>query len=311
MSDPARAMAAANLLVSRAVEFNRALNQEKTVLLRDLLAAEQAEARKRMDAASDQYLAFQGSAQVDLTRRDVAAVLDQRSGLLGLTVQLQAERARLGKAEEELARHSRYVDAPGRASTTAALLDKAMAGESSATSNAPAPPGPQPLSSTSPATNVRLDQPSQGLPSGLDLSNPLLNPVYQVIDYEVAAGRSRVAGLERQRSELVDRLKLNAPQVKELGDLQQKETRLEELHLEFELARDVYANLSKRYEEARASLGSQSAGLQVIDPALPPAMPMAASAWQTAVVATASGLMLGTILVLVGYAISTRRRSAF
>ncbi len=116
---------------------------------------------------------------------------------------------------------------------------------------------------------------SPDLPIRSDLTDPYVNPVYEILARDVAQARARLAGLEGRRQQLVNELKLSAPSSAKLNALYAAETQLAHLIGEYDVARTAYMNASSKYEEARLQITVRSPRLQILDSALPPEQPVA------------------------------------
>ncbi len=239
LGDPRLLVDVANRFAEGAVELNRRLNQSEAVLRRDFIKTELDQAAERLSTAGSELLAYRGEAQVELAERDTDSLLSARRGLLNLLVRIESEKARLARAEEELATRERIMSVRRSIGDEPALMEGArQAGEESLLS--------------------------------LQMRSESLNPVYQQLDSQVADTRTRLSALEGERDELVGELKLGANQLSQLSDLYEKELQLERFETEHELALTAYRDLSTRYDQARVQVASRTAELQIVDPALLP-----------------------------------------
>src|SRR5687768_3023027 len=118
-----------------------------------------------------------------------------------------------------------------------------------------------------------------------------LNKVYEDLDTEAATTRSYLASLEKQKTELVDVRKLNASSLAALNRLYELEGELARREVEYDLAEEIYMEISKRYEEASLQVVGRSAELSVIDPAVPADRPKARNVARNTVVAAIAGLL--------------------
>lgn len=282
-----------NAVALQAVRFQQQLAQQQHSHLVAVLSSQLEEAKRRFEEASSRLKTFQQSAQIELSRRDVEARLDKRGELMALSTELVAERARLAQAEQELANQPSLVEGgssvPGGAALLGAVVKDPV--ERAIVDN-----------STPPAAGGTVP------PQARERAHPMLNPVYQVLAYQVSASRVRLAALERQYSELVGRLRLDAQQLQMISDLHEKESRLAQLRQEFELARDVYYGLAKRLEET-VQAQVPPPDLQVIDPALRPDAPIPRRRALAAFAAMTSVIVLGMVCVVV--ATAARRRATW
>jgi polysaccharide biosynthesis transport protein len=150
--------------------------------------------------------------------------------------------------------------------------------------------------------------------SGLQLRSeslsPFINPVYEILDEQIALSRTKLAGLERQQAQLVSVLKLNAPQVAQLAQLYGKERELARLETEFDLAKKVYVEVSTRYEQARLQVVSHTAQLQLLDSALPPDAPISPRPLRAVAIALTIGLLVSMLGVWLLDFVATSRLQA-
>ena len=261
--DPELAAKVANRLAESAEQLARALSQEETVAARDIIGAQLDASKKRFDEAEARLESFKKVAQLELLRKDVDALLGQRGMLLALLVDIQTEKARLSQAEAQLATRDRLETLKRSIDTDPAAME---------------------------AMRKAGSEPGSVLP--LQLRNEFVNPVYESLDQVIATSRTRLAGLEKQRAELIDVRRLDRDQQAKLSLLYQQETTLSRLQTEHEIAREVYVDVSKRYEQARLQVAGRSAQLQLMDRALPPDRPISRHVVRSTVLASLTGLLL-------------------
>jgi uncharacterized protein involved in exopolysaccharide biosynthesis len=261
--DPELAAKVANRLAESAEQLARALSQEETVAARDIIGAQLDASKKRFDEAEARLESFKKVAQLELLRKDVDALLGQRGTLLALLVDIQTEKARLSQAEAQLATRDRLETLKRSIDTDPAAME---------------------------AMRKAGSEPGSVLP--LQLRNEFVNPVYESLDQVIATSRTRLAGLEKQRAELIDVRRLDRDQQAKLSLLYQQETTLSRLQTEHEIAREVYVDVSKRYEQARLQVAGRSAQLQLMDRALPPDRPISRHVVRSTVLASLTGLLL-------------------
>lgn len=139
-----------------------------------------------------------------------------------------------------------------------------------------------------------------------ELLDPYINPVFEVLQRDVSNARTRLAGLEQQRKELVTRLKLDVPAAETLNRLYAAESGLTALTRDYEVARDAYVNAARRHQEARLQIAVRSARLQILDQALPPDRAVAPRVLRNTAAASLIALTIGIIAVLAFDASRTR-----
>jgi polysaccharide biosynthesis transport protein len=269
LSDPETAAAVANAIAASAERLAQQVSQGDLAEAQETMKKQVEESSKRLEEAQKRLETYKSTTQVELLRKDVEAMLEQRALLPALLVDLQAERARLAQAELLLAGKNR-IDTLKRTIDSDPAATRAMA-------------------------ETALEQPA----APVQLQAEVLNPSYEEMESIVAAGRTRLAGMERQRTELVDVLKLDRPQHKALAELHAKETELERLQTEVEIARSSYIEVANRHETARLRAAGTRTYLRVLDPALPPDRPIAPRPLRDTVIAAMFGFMMSIVAVVV------------
>ena len=81
-------------------------------------------------------------------------------------------------------------------------------------------------------------------------------------------------------------------------ELYTKEAETERLQTELALSKQVYLDVSNRYEQARIQVASRSAQLQMIDQAVPPEIPVSPRVIRDTVFATALTVVAAAGLLL-------------
>lgn len=245
MSDPKVAAQVANALVVKAVALNRELNQREVVGIRDYIKMQVDETFDRLQTLKTELLQFKEKAQVELVKKDAEAALAERGKLVGVLIDIEAERARLTRAREELAKRQ-----PTMTVTRSIDRDSALA-EVARTANANANAGTQSI-------------------LGLQMRDEQLNDVYGALEKEMLLSETKLAGLEQQRVALVQKYGLGGERLPRLTALYSKEIELARLQADYDLVGKLYNDLTSKYEQARIQVASRSTELQVVDPALEP-----------------------------------------
>ncbi len=274
LGDPAQAAAFANRLAERAVEVSRQASQEDIVTARDTIKSQLDESRNRLTLAEKSLESYRKEAQLDALKKEVGAMLDERSRLLSLLVEIEAERARIRQTTEELAHQEPVRDVRRSVSPTTVL---------------------------NPPTNPPTTPPErQEFKLREDVINPFANPVYEVLQQQLSASRTRLSGLEKQRAEIIRATDVGQAGANKLKELYTKEAETERLQTELALSKQVYLDVSNRYEQARIQVASRSAQLQMIDQAVPPTIPISPRVIRDTVFATALTVVAaGGLLLLV------------
>jgi polysaccharide biosynthesis transport protein len=280
LGDPAQAAAFANRLAERAVEASRQASQEDIVTARDTIKSQLDESRNRLTLAEKSLESYRKEAQLDALKKEVGAMLDERSRLLSLLVEIEAERARIRQTTEELAGQEPVRDVRRSVSPTTVLNPQ---------TNPPTTPPTNPTTPpTAPTTTPPAGQPErQEFKLREDVVNPFANPVYEVLQQQLSASRTRLSGLEKQRAEIIRATDVGQAGANKLKELYTKEAETERLQTELALSKQVYLDVSNRYEQARIQVASRSAQLQMIDQAVPPEIPVSPRVIRDTVFATA------------------------
>lgn len=303
----------ANFLASQSVIFNQQIDIEESTYYRGQLKTQLDDATGRLRAAEGRLLTLRKSAQLDLVARDADSALDERGALLRLTMDIESEKARLATAEREIQRQDRILTVPRHVGADAALMAAQRAERETSTTSARPPtevadderdgkrdrrptisPG---LRAGGQSGRLHAPEPSDG--TQLDFGNPFINPVYQVLDYQIALGRTRLAGLERRRTELVNVLHLGGNGLDALSRLYPQQVELRRLEAEHDIASTLYEEVAKQYERARLQIASNSARLQVVDVAVEPDGPLPRHRGLYTLLGLLLGLAAGTLATVV------------
>ena len=266
LRDPALAANVANRVSDLAVEGARKLSQAEAVQARDDLQDEVQDARTRMEKAAAALESFKSSAQVELTRADVEAMLQQRTELLDLIVDTEAARAKVARGEADLAARQR-VDSFVRSIDSDPALSQA----------------------------ARAAGASDSSVLGLQIKSQEPNKVYQAIEEQLANDRVQLAALERRRAELIGARGLDARQQSKLTSLYKKESELTRLTTDYDVAAKSYQEIAARYDVARLQVAGRSGQIQVIDRAIQPTVPRSRHIGRNAVFGFVGG---GTLTAL-------------
>lgn len=265
LGDPDLAARAANLLAELAVAKVREINESDTDAIRALIKEQLDEARSRLEESEQQLLDYRSEAQLELLRAETNSLVGQKGRLVDLLIQIEAQRARLARAEEELTSRERVLTVRRSIDDETALMEAAR---------------------SEGRTGSELLR--------LELNDEFINPVYQNLEQQIANTRTSLAGLEEERRELVDELGLDRSEIEELTRLYEREAALSRLEAEHSLAEAIYADLLSRYERARIEAASRSAQLEIVDPAFAPPGPVSPGTRSKVLLGAALGLMLAT-----------------
>ena len=294
LGDPAVAAEASRRLAEKAIVLTQQITRQEGASIQEQLRNHLNDARERLDRAEKELLSYKQAAQVELIKGDTNAQLKERGDLLALVINIEAERARLAAADQEIKRQQPLLSVP-RLPAAEDALRRTLA-----------PPKGPPMADSKSDTKsenkseTKSESKSQSEidPQHLDLTNPFVNPVYQTLDFQIATTRTRIAALERQRDEVMNVRKLGGKELAQLSELYRREIEQARLQASFDLATRVYGELSLQYEMSRTQPVGTSAQLQVIDNALPPERPVGRKRLQYALFGSAVGLV-GMVLAAV------------
>jgi uncharacterized protein involved in exopolysaccharide biosynthesis len=270
----------ANRLADLAIELSQRISQEETVRLRDSIAALLEQSKERLDRAQADLAAYRKQAQIEALRRDVDAQLGQRANILGLLLEIQAEKARLAQAEAQLARRER-IGTLKRSIDGDPTLMEASRSESAGRSSV----------------------------LGLQLKNEFLDGVYQDLEATIAQTRTKLSGLEKQRAELIDVRKLDASQLAVLDTLYAREAELVKRQTEYDVSRGVYLEVATRHEQVRLQVTGRSPQLQLMDPARPADKKSGPKIVRNAALAVFLGLIFAAVAAVLREALATAAAS--
>lgn len=291
LSDPKMAVSLANFLASEGVEFNQRMDVQEGADFRRQLKTQLDDAAARLRETETKVLDFRRTAQVEVAKRDADAALDVRGELLGLTLDLEAEKAKLSAAEREIQKQQRVLTVPRMVGAEAALRTTT---EPAAPKPAPERPTPEKPGSEKAAPRKPPTATAEPAGNEVDVTNPYINPVYQVLDYQIALSRTRIASLSKRRSELISVQHLGGRQLQSLNAMYPNEMQLHRLEAEHDLAKTLYAEVAQQYERARLQIATSSARLQVVDNAVEPDEPLP----RHRVLYSMLGMVLGFVVAL-------------
>ena len=274
LSDPRLVADIVNRVANLGAETARRVSQQEAVQARNDIKLQLDEARLRLDAATSKLDEARKAAQLELVKKDVDAELEQRGALLDLHINIEAEKARLARAERELATRNRLDTVVRSIDSNPALMEAARNAD--------------------------------GAPKGvltLQMKNEEVNPVYQELDKQIATSRTQLAALERQQAQMAAR-KLGDPHLTRLNDMYAKESAIDRLEMERDLAKKVYQDVANSYETARLLVAGRSSGLQILTIAIPPDKPESRKLGRNILIGSLSGFLLSSLLVLVRESLS-------
>lgn len=277
MQQPELAAEVANALAEASLELQQSLTQSEAMRASTFLQAQRDSLSSRLDAASETLLAFKRRTQIDLLRADVASLVQERSGLLGLLLDIEVAKARISQAKQELAGRNRIDSVMRTLVEDPAMLEAAR--------KLGAPPGVL----------------------HLQMRSEIVNRVYLEVDKQLAVARVELSELEKRREQIVERRAVGAADLRPLRQLLDAEAELARLEINYDIAQNAYSEAAAQYERARLHFAARSAELVIVDPAVTLDRPVSRQVVRRTVTAVVVGGALGAALVLLAATISTRR----
>lgn len=273
----------ANGFSQRAVRLVRAIREKDSVDSRESLRVQMEGAERHLAQMERRLETLRRDAHVESLQADVDGWLEQRRELRALRLEIDAERARVKKASDELAREE-----PSRAFPRSLMLRTPQA----ATTHQPPDVG----------RGGEAPEGSAELRDGL--FSPYANPVYELLAQQLASARTRLASLEARLAGQV----ADAGDEKRIEALNKAQAAIDRLATEHEVATQVYLTASTRYHEARLRAAAISTTLQVIDEAVVPDDPVSPRTVRNTVAGTALAGGAAMVFVLLFHAITAEGR---
>jgi uncharacterized protein involved in exopolysaccharide biosynthesis len=254
----------ADAMADQAVALARNLSQEDTVAARDTIKSQLDDTSRRLQDAEERLERYRKEADVESLGKDVDALLKERETLLSLQVGIGAERAKIAAITKELEGQDRVRNA--RRSTVTR---------------------PKEDSTTTTFRDELLD--------------PYINPVHETLVQQLAEARAELAVLAQKESQVQRAVAPGSAGDRKLSELHARKAEISRLESEAKLARAVFDDISKRYEEARLQVAGRSPQLQAIGRAQGPREPVSPRMARDAVIAAALAFVV-TAAVLLLYA---------
>lgn len=230
--------------------------------LKDMLDA----ATARLRTAEKSYDDYRTSARFEMVESEVETLVAQRAELMNVIVDLEGERARLARLEGDLARQQPVT------SLRQSVVDDPVTTEAARSSSTPL--------------------------LGLEVMREAPNDVYAKLDQEVSKARANVASLEQRRRRLAETAGLSGSQVARLDQLYQRESMLERLESERDLARKSYEDVAAKYQGAQLAAAGRIPQLIVVDRAVVPEAPLSRYTARNVVLGIVTGVLAGCVIAL-------------
>ena len=237
-------------------------------------------ATARLRAAEQAYDSYRITARFEMVEREVKTLVGQRSELMEVIVELEAERARLARLEGDLSSLTPLT--PLRQ----AVIDEPTVNEAARAAGA----GPRELLS-------------------LEMTREAPNEVYSSLKAEASKTRAQVAFLEQRRQRLTASAGLDGSQLARLTQMYVGESMLARLDSELEIARNSYEAIAARYQGTRLAAIGRAPQLLIVDPAVAPDRPVSRYLARNLILGATAGLLVGCVGVLLREALSAPRRA--
>ena len=267
--DPGLITRIVNRTAELAVQESRRLINAEGIRVHSALEGAFNGALAHLQQAESKLLTFKTTSQIELLRKDTGAMLEQRGGLPSLLIQVEVAKAKLATAESELSARQRIDTVVRTIDSDPALLESARSSSS---------------------------RPSDLL--GIQLRDESISPVYRQLDADVAESRILLAALERQKEQLTNVQRLDAPQQAQLSRLYAEESELMALQAEADLARRSYQDVALAYQSITMQTVGLSSSLQILEVAGLPDAPLPRHVLTRTLLAFGVGLFLTAVLVL-------------
>jgi uncharacterized protein involved in exopolysaccharide biosynthesis len=284
LPDPAVAQAVANHFATRATEFNKELNNGDVIRARDTIKGQLDEAKAELRQAEARLLDHRSSAQVEVKRADSKAKLEAREELVELTSELAAERQRLIALERQMNAVPETTAGPRAAGAEQELAEQVREFDETREVRKKQEPGT--------LEPERRDMPAWPRTEGT------VNPVRQLLAYQVSATRARVAAMEGRLRDLSGRHHIDGKVLPELLALYRGEVQLTRFELERDIAARAVTELAAQYEQARLKVASRVPSLQVVDAAVVPSRPVPPGIAVTTMIGFLLGLLAGLLTLV-------------
>jgi uncharacterized protein involved in exopolysaccharide biosynthesis len=245
LDDPRLTATLANRVSQIGIDAVNRLSQSAIDVVDAALKAVVDQAAASWRGTEERYETFRRTAQVEVARRDLNNLLSQRDEFQKLVVDLETEKARLTRQENELAKRAR-TDTLTQRIDTSPLLEEAARQQSGTAKDL----------------------------LGLQVRSDSTNGVYQGLDLALATSRASVAALEKRVAELGVVGNVGAGHLARLGKLYQDEAELDRLDNDRKLARRLYDDAMTQYQTTKVSAVARVPYLAIIDPAVVPERPM-------------------------------------
>jgi len=131
--------------------------------------------------------------------------------------------------------------------------------------------------------------------AGAGATRALSNPAYDSLSAQITRGQTRLAGLERRRSEMLASRKAGARSPGPLNELHFRQVEAARLETDYDVAKQVYRDLALRYEQSRISVAGT---VEIVDPAITPTQPVPRGRLRSVALGLIAGALFGGLAAL-------------
>lgn len=261
LHDPTKARLAASLLASKAIDLSGRIGRDTPAESRKAIEKQLKEADQNLKDVEQRLVKFKSTANLDAVKSETTSRTLRKTDVDSVVIALDSERARLAALEQELAHQPAELRAP---------LPRGAAGEVRSRQSPGAPP-------------IEPD--------------PLANPVYTMLQYDIAQSRATISQLERKQRETLA-MTSGAAIANRRSELYDAELQLARLQAEYDARFRIYNAVLSQYEEAGRPAAS-AAQLQMVTAPVQADLPMPRNRRHYALLGGVLGLTCGIIAALV------------
>jgi polysaccharide biosynthesis transport protein len=273
--EPKLAADIANYFASNAVAFNEEMNARDAQRTRESLKQQLDQALEAMERSRQTLLEFSKTSGLEELRESVWSLLEEKSQAESQLAQLNTDLSRVSARRqglgEELQRQAPRIELKRSLAENPILKESLSAGS--------------PEKSAPPATTLVKEE--------------SVNPVYQQVQSLLVETDVELLGLGAARQAVEKAAEARKQRLAVLlREKALKESTLDRLTQDYQLASDSYESLSKQYQDAWMNVSARSTDLKVIAPAIVPERPVSPRLPLNVVLAAALGLVLSSLLAL-------------
>jgi len=266
LGDPQLAANVANDLVSEGIKVSRGLNAQELNTTQGQYADVLTKAAADEEGARKRYVDYRKTAQIEALRADAFKLVDERATLMNVTTEIAEKRGALERATLERNARPELISA-----------ERAVAGD--------------------PSMQEVVRDASGRSAAGVKMNEQSVNEVRQELDLQVGTLTAEVAGLEKKRSELIEKYGVGAATLSKLNELYEKEVELKRREADYEIAKKAYDDALGYFSKMTASVMQHKTDILLEDKAIPPSLPNSRDALTKLIVSLAAMLSIAAIVI--------------